>query len=136
MFNLFDFDYCEYKASLLLQVDLSKEEKKTFIQLLKTQDAGNALENIGKTLNVVPKLRAVNEQLPDSALEILTRHLSIITQYAFPKLNDLPAVDKRIIFNHFLDLMREQRHWPESIVDDMRHKIGVIDVEGMTLRRK
>lgn len=132
MFELFDFNYFEYKSALILQ-NLPKTKEyskvtKAFSDMLAQRGAKQAIEEFPKLIsslkkNEVQKMNAILEKVTTmigaDAKEVVKQHLKLIMRHAFPRLSILPNDDQKVIFQHFFERMKTEMEWPENDLNDI-----------------
>lgn len=123
MFDLFDLNYYEYRASLILQAITNKEKRGDFEQLINTMGAEQAVGVLGEQEKASTtervNLRKINNEISENAIEIVSQHLDIVMRHAFSSLKSLPREAKHIICVEFLGFMQKNMHWPEEIMEEI-----------------
>jgi len=122
LFDLFDLDYHEYKASLMLQNISNEVTRNLFNQLLNTMSAEEAIQRFSVTrgdAHVQTILRKVEKECIDNSTKMVLQHFDIVMGYAFSSLNSLPMEMRYTICNEFLNHMQHRMHWPETAIQQM-----------------
>lgn len=123
VFDLFDLDYYEYKASLILQSTANKDTRSRLEQLLSTRSEAEAIQDFLKEqqTNSVPELdfENIERKIIGNSKEIVLQHFDIVMGHAFSSIYSLPAELRRTICTEFLNHMQHQMHWPETTIQIM-----------------
>ncbi len=127
VFDLFDLDYHEYKASLMLQNISNKVTRNRFEQLLNAMSAEEAIQAFSteQGINLVQEFDSDDierESIKDSTQMVL-QHFDVVMGYAFSTLNSLPIEIRRAICAEFLNHMQNHMHWPESAVQKITSSV-------------
>ena len=139
MFDLFDLDYHEYKASLILQNIFNKATRSRFEQLLNTMSTEETIEAFlveqGENLVQEFDLVDIEQEIIRNSTKIILQHFDIVMGHAFSSLNSLPLEIRRTICAEFLNHMQRNMHWPEAAVQRMTSSVidsWLIEEEDMT----
>ena len=123
VFDLFDLDYHEYKASLILQSTVNKTTRSRLEQLLSTRSEAEAIQDFLKEqqTNSVPELdfEDIERKIIRNSMAIVLQHFDIVMGHAFSSLNSLPIELRRTICTEFLNHMQHHMHWPETTIQSM-----------------
>ena len=123
VFDLFDLDYHEYKASLILQSTVNKTTRRRLEQLLSTRSEAEAIQDFLKEqqTNSVPELdfEDIERKIIRNSMAIVLQHFDIVMGHAFSSLNSLPIELRRTICTEFLNHMQHHMHWPETTIQSM-----------------
>ena len=123
VFDLFDLDYHEYKASLILQSTANKTTRSRLEQLLSTRSEAEAIQDFLKEqqTNSVPELdfEDIERKIIRNSMAIVLQHFDIVMGHAFSSLNSLPIELRRTICTEFLNHMQHHMHWPETTIQSM-----------------
>lgn len=130
MFELFDFNYFEYKAALILQ-NLPKEFSKIshdFSEMLEQHGAEKAIKDFPKLISLLTKpeqkqinkiLQSTETKIRDNAPNIVGQHMKLIMQHAFPRLSRLSNGDQQVVFEQFFERMKTDMQWSENDLNDI-----------------
>ena len=139
VFDLFDLDYHEYKASLILQNIFNKATRSRFEQLLNTMSTEETIEAFlveqGENLVQEFDLVDIEQEIIRNSTKIILQHFDIVMGHAFSSLNSLPLEIRRTICAEFLNHMQRNMHWPEAAVQRMTSSVidsWLIEEEDMT----
>ena len=123
VFDLFDLNYHEYKASLVLQGTTNKTTRSRLEQLLSTRSEAEAIQDFlkEKQTNSVPELdfEDIERKIIRNSMAIVLQHFDIVMGHAFSSLNTLPIELRRTICTEFLNHMQYQMHWPKTTIQSM-----------------
>ena len=123
VFDLFDLDYHEYKASLILQSTANKTTRSRLEQLLSTRSEEKAIQDFLKEQqpNSVPELdfEDIERKIIRNSIAIVLQHFDIVMGHAFSSLNSLPIELRRTICTEFLNHMQHHMHWTETTIQSM-----------------
>ena len=123
LFDLFDFDYYEYKAALIVKAIANKDKRSNFEQLVYTIGAERAIgvwcEQEKITVSERVDLRKINNEILENAIEIVSQHFDIVMHHAFSSFKRLPLEAKHIIYIEFLGFMQKNMNWPEQIMKEI-----------------
>ena len=123
VFDLFDLDYHEYKASLMLQNIANKATRDQFGQLLNVMSAEDAircfLEQQGASFVQELNLTDIERKSIRNSTEIVLQHFDIVMGHAFSSLNRLPIELRHTICTEFLNHMQNHAHWPETAIQNI-----------------
>lgn len=128
VFDLFDLDFHEYRAFLLLnELDSSSEKSnlKEFQTLLTTKGMTtvHAFENFCASNNVKKQLKIVDKKIYSNATQIIEKHFDAVIRHAFPNINSLPLEAKEVIYTKFFQLMQSKMSWQPDKIDAIKHDI-------------
>ena len=127
VFDLFDLDYHEYKASLMLQNISNKVTRNRFEQLLNAMSAEEAIQAFSteQGINLVQEfdLDDIERESIKDSTQMVLQHFDVVMGYAFSTLNSLPIEIRRTICAEFLNHMQNHMHWPESAVQKITSSV-------------
>jgi len=127
IFDLFDLDYCEYKASLILQEISNKTKRSSFEELLNTLDTENAVRTFEEqeVVSLIQRIdfKDIDDEIIRNSVKIIAQHFDVVMCYAFSGLNNLPRNIKHSICTEFLSLMQRDMRWPEEIMEEISSSI-------------
>jgi hypothetical protein len=135
VFDLFDLDYHEYKASLMLQSITNKVTRNQFEQMLNGMSAEAAIQCFSTEQATSPTqeldLKEIDKEILENSIEIVSQHFDIVMCHAFSSFNRLPIEMRRTICDEFLNHMQNHMHWPEGAIQRMAPRIAnlVLDTE-------
>ncbi|MCR9192592.1 MAG: hypothetical protein NXI01_08030, partial [Gammaproteobacteria bacterium] len=129
MFDLFDLDYYEYKASLILQEISNKTKRSGFEELLNAMDTADAVKIFERQEQEIENalerknLKKVNDEIVENSERMVAQHFDILMRHAFSSLHYLPQEAKHSICSEFLRLMKKDMRWPEEIMEEISASI-------------
>lgn len=142
MFELFDFNYYEYKAALILQ-NLPKEFSKInqeFSKSLAQHGAEQAIKDFPNLISSLKNpeqkkmkkiLQSVDTLISDNSPNIVKQHLKLIMQHAFPRLSRLPIEDQQVVFQRFFERMQTEMKWSDidlnGIIEGCQESFPALD---------
>lgn len=123
VFDLFDLDYHEYTASLILQRITNKSIRDRFEKLFNDMSTELAIKVFwaeqGANLVQDFDLNDIEREIIKNSITIVLQHFDIVMGHAFSSLNSLPIELKRTICTEFLNHMQHHMHWPEATMQSM-----------------
>lgn len=123
MFDLFDLNYFEYKASLILHEIPNKTKRIVFEQLISTRGTEHAVlmfeDQAKKSTTEGVNLTEINNEIIRNSVKMIFQHFDIVMRHAFFMLDKLPLENKQIILVEFLNQVQINMHWPKEIMEEI-----------------
>lgn len=127
VFDLFDLDYHEYKASLILQSITSKAIRNRFEQLLNEMSTEAAIQVFWaeQEANLVQEfdLNDIEKEIIKNGIQMILQHFDIVMGHAFSNLNSLPTELQYTIRTEFLIRMQHHMNWSETTIQSMASSV-------------